>query len=147
MPGLFTREQRNSFSKITKKDKHYPWYQLPGFRVWTLEAYDGGTLVHMYDTGESDNYTKYLKFLIGLRNKGYDVRDVDMKFYKSEPFIVKRFESFVSRNDLIQAASLCNYDEVYLMSLKNKSEDEKELFAWHMGLTMDELHKIMTKFS
>ena len=146
MYGLFSRQQREQFIKIDGHARDYTGFFI-GFRTWWLEAKKNGAVIHRIDESEKDNYTKYLKFLIGLRNKGYDVRDVDMEFYKSEPFIVKRFESFVTRNDLIQAASLCNYDEGYLMSLKNKSEDEKELFAWHMGLTMNELYKIMTKFS
>ena len=65
-----------------------------------------------------------------------------MVFYKSEPFIVKSFESFVTKNDLIESSKLCNYNEQYLMDLKNKSQDEKELFAWHMGLNMDELNQL-----
>ena len=39
MPGLFTDNKEISFTKITGKDKHHAFYQLPGFRVWTLEAY------------------------------------------------------------------------------------------------------------
>ena len=146
MPGLFTRDQRKSFSKITKKDKHYPWYQLPGFRVWTLEAYDGGTLVHRYDKGESDNYTKYLKFIIGLRKKGYDLTYGDMDFFKKSPFYDESYLSWVQRHHVIAAASLCNYNETYLNDLKNKSREEKEMFGWHMGFKESELNKIIAKF-
>ena len=88
MPGLFSREQRDNFTKITDKKKWHPFYQLPGFRVWTLEAYDVNDLVHMYDTGEPDNYTKYLKFLIGLRKKEYDLTYEDMDYFKKSPFII-----------------------------------------------------------
>ena len=146
MPGLFTKEQRNSFTKITGKDKHHPFYQLPGFRVWTLEAYDGGTLVHMYDTGEPDNYTKYLKFIIGLRKKGYDLTYDDMDFFKKSPFYDESYLSWVKRHHVITASALCNYDEAYLNDLKNKSREEKEMFGWHMGFKESELNQIISKF-
>lgn len=146
MPGLFTREQRDSFSKITDKKKWHPFYQLPGFRVWTLEAYDGNDLVHMYDTGESDNYTKYLKFIIGLRKKGYDLTYDDMDFFKKSPFYDESYLSWVQRHHVITAASLCNYNEAYLNDLKNKSREEKEMFGWHMGFKESELNKIIAKF-
>ena len=146
MQGLFSKQQKEQFTKIDGHARDYSGWMI-GFRTWWLEAKKNGAVIHRIDESEKDNYTKYLKFLIGLRNKGYDVRDVDMQFYKSEPFIVKSFETFVSRGDLVQAASLCNYNEQYLMNLKNKSYDDKELFAWHMGLNMDELIQIMRKFS
>lgn len=145
MSGLFTQQQRIQFTKIDDHDKNYTGFMI-GFRTWWLEAKKNGVVVHRIDQSEPDNYTKYLKFLIGLRNKGYDVRDEDMVYYKSSPFILSSFESFVSRNDLIKAAALCNYNEQYLVDLKHTSYGDKEMFAWHMGLSMDELNKIMTKF-
>lgn len=146
MPGLFTREQRDSFTKITDKKKWHPWYQPRGLRTWTLEAYDGGTLVHMYDTGEPDNYTKYLKFIIGLRKKGYDLTYDDMDFFKKSPFYDESYLSWVQRHHVIAASALCNYDEAYLNDLKNKSREEKEMFGWNMGFKESELNQIIDKF-
>ena len=146
MNGLFSRQQREQFTKIDGHARDYEGWMI-GFRTWWLTAHKDGQVVHRIDQSEKDNYTKYLKFLIGLRNKGYDVRDEDMVFYKSEPFIVKSFESFVTKNNLIESSKLCNYNEQYLMDLKNKTLDEKEMFAWHMGLNMNELNQIMRKFN
>ena len=146
MPGIFTREQRNEFKNITKKDKHHPFYQLPGFRTWTLEAYYGNNLVHMYDTAEPDNYTKYLKFIIGLRQKGYDLTYADMDFFKQSPFFDESYISWVKRHHIIKAASLCKYDEKYLNNLKNASDEEKEMFGWHMGFNRSEIDRIIAKF-
>ena len=146
MQGLFTKQYREQLSKIDGHARDYEGWMI-GFRTWWLTAHKYGKVVHRIDESEKDNYTKYLKFLIGLRNKGYDVREEDMVFYKSEPFIVKSFESFVTKNDLIESSKLCNYNEQYLMDLKNKTQDEKELFAWHMGLNMNELNQIMRKFN
>ena len=146
MPGLFTKDQRENFTKITDKKKWHPWYQLPGFRVWTLEAYEGNDLVHMYDTGESDNYTKYLKFLIGLRKKEYDLTYEDMDYFKESPFYDESYLSWVQRHHVITASALCNYNEAYLNDLKNKSSEEKEMFGWHMGFKESELSQIIEKF-
>ena len=146
MSGLFTKQQREQFTEIDGHARDYEGWMI-GFRTWWLTAHKDGKVVHRIDQSEKDNYTKYLKFLIGLRNKGYDVREEDMVFYKSEPFIVKSFESFVTKNNLIESSKLCNYNEQYLMDLKNKSQDEKEMFAWHMGLNMNELNQIMRKFN
>ena len=147
MPGLFTKQQRDSFTRITDKAKHHPWHQIiPGTRTWTLEAYDGNTLVHMYDTSESDNYTKYLKFIIGLRRKGYDLTYNDMDFFKESPFYDESYLSWVQRHHIIEAAALCNYDGLYLMDLRNKSDEVKEMFGWHMGFKESELNKIIAKF-
>ena len=145
MPGLFSKEQRKGFTKIDGHDRGYSGWVI-GFRTWWLEAKKDGDVIHRIDQSEKDNYTKYLKFLIGLRNKGYDVREEDADYYKSDPFIVKSLESLVTKNDLIESSKLCNYDESYLTNLKNKSDDEKELFAWHMGLNMDELNQVIYKF-
>ena len=100
----------------------------------------------MYDKGESDNYTKYLKFIIGLRKKGYDLTYGDMDFFKKSPFYDESYLSWVQRHHVITAASLCNYNEAYLNDLKNKSREEKEMFGWHMGFKESELNKIIAKF-
>lgn len=147
MPGLFNKEQRNSFTKIDDHDRDNDGSWIPYGKTWWLEGKHEGNVIHRIEQKEPDNYTKYLKFLIGLRNKNYDVRDEDMIFYKSDPFIIKSFESWVTKKDLIKASKLCDYDENYLNNLKNQTEEEKEMFAWHMGLSMDELKKIMEKFN
>tara|TARA_B110000208_G_scaffold162308_1_gene198517 strand:+ start:1155 stop:1610 length:456 start_codon:yes stop_codon:yes gene_type:complete len=150
MHGLYTKEQRRKMTKINGKDKGYTCtmgiLDMDGFRTWWLEAKYNNIVIHRFDKSQSDNYTKYLKFLIGLRKKNYDLSYDDMTFYKSDGFIKEKYKKYVTRDDLINAAALVNYNEEYLVNLKNQLEEEKEMFCWHMGIDMDELGKIMVKF-
>ena len=150
MPGSYTREERSGMTKINGRERGYNCFlglDIEGNRTWWLEAKFNNVVIHRFDEKQRDNYTKYLKFLIGLRKKNYDISEDDMIFYKSEPFIKEKYKNYVSRNDLINAASLVNYDEDYLVSLKDKDEAEKEMFCWHMGISINELGKIMEKFN
>jgi len=150
MPGLYTVEERKEMIKINGRNRNYSCFlgfDIDGNRTWWLEAKYNNVVIHRFDEKQKDNYTKYLKFLIGLRKKKYDVSEDDMMFYKSEPFIKEKYKRYVSRNDLIKVASLVNYNEDYLISLKDKDEAEKEMFCWHMGISINELAKIMEKFN
>ena len=69
-----------------------------------------------------------------------------MDFFKESPFYDESYLSWVQRHHIIEAAALCNYDESYLMDLRNKSDEVKEMFGWHMGFKESELNKIIAKF-
>lgn len=70
-----------------------------------------------------------------------------MIYYKSGGLIKEEYQNRVTRNHLINAAALVNYNEKYLINLNNESPEEKEMFCWHMGISIDELGRIMEKFN
>ena len=66
--------------------------------------------------------------------------------FKQSPFFDESYISWVERHHIIKAASLCKYDEKYLNNLKNASDEEKEMFGWHMGFKRSEIDRIIAKF-
>ena len=148
-PKRFTREERNNMTMINDRDRGYTcWLNIDvtGNRTWWLEG-KHNSFSYKFSEKQPDNYTKFIKFLIGLRENNYDASEDDWDYYKKYPYILASVESWVTRNHLIAAAALCNYDENFLVNIRNKPEEEVEMFRWHMGLKKSELNYILDRIN
>ena len=122
--------------------------KIIGFRTWCIEAYDDNDqLILRLDKKESINYIKYVKFLIKLRSLGWDLTLEQRKKFKSEPFINPKYIKFVREKHLIKIANLCGYDKKFVKNINKKNKEEKEKFAYDIGLEYDELETIIKKIN
>lgn len=136
-----------SYKIISRVTRNYEGW-LIGFRRWELRAYDEeGSLIHEITQWEDNNYLKYIKFLKGLREKGYDLKEEDRRYLKTEPFLLKSFIPQIQRHHVIQLAELVGYNEDFLNNIKNETDEIKYKFAYDIGLEKDEIDYAINNFA
>ena len=133
--------------QFTRIERSYTGW-LIGFRKWILQAYDtNNNLIFEITDWEENNYLKYVKFLNKLRKEyDYDLTKEQRQYIKSEPFLLPEFIPYIKKHHLITIANVCGYDEHFLDTIKDKSDEEKYKFAYDIGLENDELDQAIKSY-
>jgi hypothetical protein len=132
---------------VSRVTRNYEGWFI-GFRRWELRAYDeNNNMVCEITEWENNNYLKYVKFLIKLRQAGYDVTEAQRRELKSEPFLLKEYIPQVRKEHLIEIANLCSYTESYINLLPTLDFITKQKFAYDVGLEIEELEMVIKHFS
>ncbi len=120
--------------------------EVPFTRVWTLEAFDeSNNLICKVWEKESNNYIKYVKFVRKVRECGYDLTRDQANELRSEPFFVSSVISLITIEHIFEVAGICGYNQDFVRGIPNKSTDEKNKFAYDIGLYPDELDQVINK--
>lgn len=120
--------------------------EVPFTRVWTLEAFDqSNNLICKVWEKESNNYIKYVKFIRKVRECGYELSRDQANEIRSEPFFVSSVISLITIDHIFEVAGLCGYSQDFVRNINNKSIDEKNKFAYDIGLYPDELDQVIDR--
>jgi hypothetical protein len=118
-----------------------------GFRVWTLKAYDGNTLICEVSKKRDNNYLKYVDLINKLIEKGYKLTETQRNEMKSSDFMNRGWLPYASKNDFINIGKLAGFTEQDYITVKNnKPENIQKLFAERLGLEYSELVESFNKF-
>lgn len=133
---------------VSRITRNYEGFFI-GFRTWTFKAFDeNNNLICEVSKWEDNNYIKYVRFLNKLRHEcGYDVTEAQRKELKSEPFLLPQFIPYVKKEHLVQIANMSGYDVSFLDNIKKKTQEEKNKFAYDVGLEENELEQVIQHFS
>jgi hypothetical protein len=132
-----------------------------GWKTWTLDAYyNGSCLVHVWES-ESDNGTKYIKFLNQIYEKNFKTTHNLIYTVRNHPdgFIKESLEDNLSNSQkkyyfleyckmayLYVEGKKLNFTEQNLIDIKNMSNEVKELFCLRVGITLEYLNKKLNLF-
>lgn len=118
--------------------------EVPFTRVWTLEAFDeNNNLICKVWEKESNNYIKYLKFIHKVRESGYELTRSQADEIRSEPFFVSSVITMITLNHILEVSRICGYSDDFVRGIQSKSPDEKNKFAYDIGLYPDELDQVI----
>ncbi len=122
------------------------WVEVPFTRVWTLEAFDeSNNLICKVWEKESNNYIKYVKFVRKVRECGYELTRAQADEIRSEPFFVSSVISLITIDHINEVAGICGYSSDFVKNIPNASSDEKNKFAYDIGLYPDELEQVINR--
>jgi len=122
--------------------------EIPYTRIWTLRGYDDkDDLIYEYSKNQRHNYLKYVKFIIGLKQKGYKLRKRDRIKLKNEAneFLIESFLPRASMSDLYEIAEITGFNKKDVDNIKNESIEKQEYFAEINGLEIEQLRKIIDR--
>ena len=108
-----------------------------GFRNWTLTGFDeNNNIICSVDKSDNNNYLKYVRFIIALKEKGYKLRECDRLQLKSgeKSFLMKKFLSKATKKDFYKIGKIVGFTPQYIDDINNKSDEEKLYFAEIVGL-------------
>jgi len=118
-----------------------------GFRVWTLKAYDGNTLICEVSEKRDNNYLKYVDLINKLITKGYKLTENQRKEMKDSDFMNRSWLPYASKNDFVNIGKLAGFTESDYVNVKNNKPDNiQRLFAERLGLEYSELIESFNKF-
>ena len=118
-----------------------------GFRVWTLKAYDGNTLICEVSEKRDNNYLKYVDLINKLIAKGYKLTENQRKEMKDGDFMNRSWLPYASKNDFVNIGKLAGFTESDYVNVKNNKPDNiQRLFAERLGLEYSELVESFNKF-
>ena len=108
-----------------------------GFRNWTLTGFDeDNKIICSVDKTDNNNYLKYIRFIIALKEKGYKLRECDRLQLKSgeKSFLMKKFISKATKKDVYKIGKIAGFSEEYINNIQNASNEEKFYFIEITGL-------------
>lgn len=112
-----------------------------GFRNWTLTGFDeNNKIICSVDKTDNNNYLKYIRFIVALKEKGYKLRECDRLQLKSgeKSFLMKKFISKATKKDFYKIGKIIGFSQEYIDDIKNKSDAEKLYFIEMVGLEPNE---------
>lgn len=121
-----------------------------GFRNWTLTAFDeNNNIICSVDKTDNNNYLKYVRFIVALKEKGYKLRECDRLQLKSgeKSFLMKKFISSASKKDFYKIGKIAGFPQEYIDDIKNKTDDEKLYFTEMIGLEPYEFLQYCNNFN
>ena len=132
-----------------------------GWRTWTLDGYyNGSHLVHVWES-ETDNGTKYIKFLNQLYENNLKTTNNLISTVRNHPdgFIKESLEDNLSDSQkkhyfleyckmayLYIEGQKFHFTEQNLIDMKNMSNEIKELFCLRVGITLSYLNNKLNLF-
>lgn len=117
-----------------------------GFRIWTLKAYNGNTLLCEVSEKRDNNYLKYVDLINKLIEKGYKLTADQRKSMKNSEFMNRSWLPYASRQDFITIGKLAGFTESDYINVKNnKPTTIQRLFAERLGLEYSELVESFNK--
>ena len=135
--------------------------QMIGWKTWTLDGYGNNSHQVSVWKSESDNGTKYIKFLNEMYDKNFKMNsDLISKVRNHrDGFIKESLENSLSTSDRrYYFLEYCKkaylhidnryvyFNEDHLRELKNKSEQVKILFCLRIGITLPYLNNKLSLF-
>lgn len=125
--------------------KHFLGIPVPFSKTWTLQGYtEQGQLICSVNKSESNNYLKYVRFIIALEDHGYKLREEDRILLKSgaKDFLIASYIPQATRGDFddISEVSKTRHE---IDSIKNETEEIQRDFAEINGLEYHEFLEIL----
>lgn len=119
---------------------------LIGGRTWTLQAFDSSNnLICEVSQKESNNFIKYVKFIKKVSEYGFELSREQINKIRSDGFFDERFISFITKEHILEVASIQGYSNEFVSELSNKPKEQVEKFGLDLGLFPDEIYTVIGK--
>ena len=120
--------------------------EVPYTRVWTLQAFDeNNNMICEVNQNENNNFIKYVKFLKKVRESDYELTVQQINDIRSHPFFMESVISLITADHIFEVAAICNYSQDFVRSIRNKSLEEKNKFAYDLGFFSYEIDNVINK--
>jgi len=130
--------------KTPSRVEHYSSGWIPGLKTWTLKAFDEhNNLICETSKWEDNNYYKYVRFIVTLRDHGYSLNEQQRKQLKTPPFIDEGYIPYIQRHHVEYLANMTGYSNDFLNNIKSKSKEEQHTFGYAIGLEPYEMDRAL----
>ena len=134
--------------KTPSRIEHYHNGWIPGLRTWILKAFDEHeNLICLVSKWEENNYYKYVRFIVTLKQLGYILTEQQRKQLKTPPFIDESYIPHIQKYHVEYLANMTGYSNDFLNNIKSKSKEEQYKFGYDIGLEPHEMDRVLNNLT